>query len=113
MNALRYEITDAIDDLRGDRTGAEVLAIGAMLYPKLAELALRGRGHWNGIGKWTPRLLAAADETLCDRFDAAFRALFASAVSDLVIALAETELASHGGPLFDGYRRTAPASWRA
>lgn len=113
LNALRYEITDAIDDLRGDRTGAEVLAIGVMLYPKLAELALRGRGHWNGTGKWTPRLLAAADELLSNRFDTAFRALFASGVSDLVIDLAETELASHGGPLFDGYRSTAPTSWRA
>jgi hypothetical protein len=31
---------------------------------------------------------------------------------DPVIALAEAELAPHGGPLFDGHRRDAPSSWR-
>jgi len=46
LNALRYEITDAVDDLRGDRTPSEAMAIGAMLHAKLVEIALRGRGHW-------------------------------------------------------------------
>ena len=90
-----------------------MLAIGAMLYPKLAELSLRGRGRWNGSGKWVPRLLAAIDEGLSDRFDAAFRALVASGASNAVIALAEAELAPHGGTLFEGDRRTAPISCRA
>ncbi|AFW02908.1 nucleotidyltransferase [Gluconobacter oxydans H24] len=57
LNALRYELTDAVDDLRGNRTLQEVIAIGASLHPRLVELALRGRGHWNGTGKWAPRLL--------------------------------------------------------
>ncbi|MET3695074.1 nucleotidyltransferase domain-containing protein [Methylobacterium goesingense] len=112
LDTLRYEITDMIDDLRGDRTMFEMLAVGATLYPKLAELALRGRNRWNGSGKWTPRLLAGVDEALNDRFDAAFRALFATGTVDPVIALGEAELAHHGGPLFGGDCRTAAASWR-
>jgi len=112
LNALRYEITDAVDDLRGDRTAEEALAIGAMLYPKLVELALLGRGHWNGAGKWAPRLLAKIDADLAIQFDSAFRVLFAEGDRGSVIALAEVELAPHGGPLFDGDRREAPASWR-
>jgi hypothetical protein len=57
LNALRYEITDAVDDLRGERSPSETMAIGAMPHPKLVELALRGRGRWNGTGKWAPRPL--------------------------------------------------------
>lgn len=113
LDALRYEITDALDDLRGDRSQSEMMAIGVMLYPKLVELALRGRGQWNGIGKWAPRLLSAADRPLAQSFEDGFQKLFVSGKADLVIALAESELKPHGGPLFDGDCRTAPASWRA
>ncbi|WP_237714113.1 nucleotidyltransferase domain-containing protein [Novosphingobium sp. Rr 2-17] len=112
LNGLRYEITDAVDDLRGDRTAEELLAIGAMLHRKLVELALRGRYQWNGTGKWAPRLLAKIDADLAVRFDSAFRTLFTSGNVGPVIALAEAELAPHGGPLFDGDCRDAPASWR-
>jgi predicted nucleotidyltransferase len=112
LNALRYEITDAIDDLRGERNSSEVMAIGTMLYPRLVELALRGRGRWNGTGKWVPRLLAAVDVELARRFDHAFRALFVSGACEPVIALAEQEMAPHGGPLFEGDCRLAPSSWR-
>ena len=113
IDTLRYEITDGIDDLRGERRLDEVMAIGAVLHPRLVELALRGRGRWNGTGKWAPRLLAAADPDLADSFDHAFSALFVSGMCGPVIALAEQELDRHGGPLFDGDCRTAPASWRA
>lgn len=112
LDALRYEITDAADDLRGDRPMSEKMAIGALLYPKLVELALRGRGCWNGSGKWGPRLLRKADGTLADRFDRAFQALFTDGDGGPVVGLSEAEMAPHGGPLFDGDCRTAPASWR-
>ncbi|GAB7530110.1 nucleotidyltransferase domain-containing protein [Pseudomonas sp. 3A(2025)] len=112
LNALRYEITDAIDDLRGERSASEVMAIGAMLHARLVELALRGRGCWYGTGKWAPRLLGDMDPRLAQRFDEAFRALFVSGNASLVIALAEDELAPHGGTLFDGDCRVALASWR-
>lgn len=112
LNTLRYEITDALDDLRGHRPPGEMLAIGAMLHGRLVELALRGRGRWYGTGKWAPRLLSEVCRPLADQFDEAFRALFTSAKVEAVIALAEQELAPHGGPLFDGDCREAPVSWR-
>ncbi|MEE1925783.1 nucleotidyltransferase domain-containing protein [Pseudomonas sp. 147P] len=112
LDTLRYEITDALDDLQGDRPASEILAIGAMLHPRLVELALRGRGRWYGTGKWAPRLLNELDASLGDRFDAAFRALFTGGDTALLIDLAEAELALQGGRLFDGDRRCAPASWR-
>ncbi|MBB2175031.1 nucleotidyltransferase domain-containing protein [Gluconacetobacter johannae] len=111
-DALRYDITDAIDDLRGERRPGEILAIGATLYPRLVELSLRGRGRWNGAGKWAPRLLAAVDADLAVRYEHAFRILFVSGKCEDVIALAEREMQPHGGPLFDGDCRPAPSSWR-
>ena len=113
LDALRYAITDAVQDLRGARGEAEPLAIGVLLYPLLAELALRGRGQWNATGKWVPRALARIDGALAGRFDHAFRALFASGTADAVIALVERELAPHGGMRFDGDVQVASPAWRA
>lgn len=112
LDTLRYEITDAIDDLRGERSTSEIMAIGAMLHPRLVELSLRGRGRWNGTGKWAPRLLAAVEGDLAVQFDQAFGALFVSGACEGVIALAERELKPHGGPLFEGDCRVAPSWWR-
>lgn len=112
LNSLRYEITDAIDDLRGERLADEVIAIGAMLHPKLVELALRGRGLWYGTGKWAPRLLDDAETELRRQFENAFSILFQAIDPTALIVMAEAELARHGGPLFDGDCRTAPKTWR-
>ncbi|UKE46074.1 MULTISPECIES: nucleotidyltransferase domain-containing protein [Xanthomonas translucens group] len=112
LQALRYEITDLVDDLQGERSAAQIVAIGATLYPRLVELALRGRGCWHGTGKWAPRLLARADADLAARFEHAFAALFATSACAPAIALALQEMAPHGGRLFDGDCRTAPAHWR-
>lgn len=113
LDALRYEITDAVDDLRGDRPAREIMAIGAMLHAKLVELALRGRCRWYGTGKWAPRLLSAVDPSLADQFHEAFEVLFMMGKIEPLVALAEAELAPHGGFLFDGDCRTAPPSCRA
>lgn len=112
LNLLRYEITDAIDDLRGVRPASEIMAIGAQLHARLVELALRGRGRWYGSGKWAPRLLNAVDPALAAQFDDAFRTLFVSGNAEVLIRLADGELAPHGGFLFDGDCRSAPATWR-
>jgi len=112
LNTLRYDITDALDDLQGDRPLVETLAIGAVLYPKLAELALRGRHRWNGATKWLPRLLSKVDADLAVKFDTSFRTLFTSGAVGPVVALVEEELSRQGGRYFDGDRRLAPASWR-
>ncbi|WDZ78838.1 nucleotidyltransferase domain-containing protein [Ensifer adhaerens] len=110
-DALRYQITDLVDDLRDPRAAAETRAIAAELMTPLADLMLRGRGRWSGRGKWLPRLISRMDEGLAERFDAAFRQAAEGRAADL-IRLAEEELERHGGLLFDGDRRVAPASAR-
>lgn len=102
IDALRYEITDKMDDLRGERSLAEVRAIGATLYQTLADFMLLGRGAWTGGGKWIPRLLMALDSSLARAFDEAFHLLFAQGDAAALIMFATKELDRHGGRLFEG-----------
>ncbi|WP_184460154.1 nucleotidyltransferase domain-containing protein [Rhizobium aethiopicum] len=108
---LRYQVTDLADDLRGHRPPEEIAAIAADLYQKLADLMLLGRGAWAGRGKWAPRLLRELDVELAADFDAAFR-LAVQGDGARFLALADRELAVHGGRFFDGFRQEAPLEAR-
>ncbi|SHG08836.1 hypothetical protein SAMN02745157_3565 [Kaistia soli DSM 19436] len=111
LDDLRYAVTDLCDDLGGQRPVNERRAIAASLYQPLADLILRGRGRWTGSGKWAPRLIARLDTALAQSFENAFHAGSNGNVEPLM-RLVASELARHGGPLFDGYRRVAPATAR-
>ncbi|NTI48989.1 nucleotidyltransferase domain-containing protein [Agrobacterium rhizogenes] len=106
LNALKYQITDLLDDLHGDRGGPERRAIAAQLYQSLADLMLLGRGTWSGRGKWIPRLLREMDQELANRFDDAFRQVSLGNVEELC-NLTHAELERHGGPFFAGDKRVA------
>ncbi len=112
LERLRYAITDKLDDLATERSPAERIAIGAALYPLLAELALRGNQQWNGTGKWTARLLHQFSPTVAQQFELAFLSLYKASDPSAVIQLADTLLSPHGGRLFANYRSNAPATWR-
>lgn len=105
-DALRYRVSDLADDLRGDRPPAEIRAIAAHLYQQLADLMLLGRGAWTGRGKWAPRLLLRLDPNLAETFDHAFRRAAGGDGAPL-LALADAELALHGGHYFAGYKQEA------
>ncbi|MBX4957383.1 nucleotidyltransferase domain-containing protein [Rhizobium lentis] len=108
---LRYQVTDLADDLRGARPPEEIGAISALLYQKLADLILLGRGAWTGRGKWAPRLITKLDAQLAAEFDAAFR-LAVQGNCARFLALADRELDLHGGRCFDGFRQEAPVAAR-
>jgi predicted nucleotidyltransferase len=113
LQKLRYAITDKLDDLEADRSPAEIIAIGAALYPLLVELALRGSSRWNGSSKWSTRLLNQMDASIAQQFETAFLALYNGSDTHAVIRLADTLLEQDGGRLFSGYRSNAPADWRS
>lgn len=113
LQRLRYAITDKLDDLEADRSPAEIIAIGAALYPLLIELTLRGSNRWNGSGKWNARLLNQMDASVAQQFETAFLNLYNGSDTRTVIGLADTLLEQHGGRLFSGYRSDAPADWRS
>jgi hypothetical protein len=112
LEQLRYDITDKIDDLRGQRSRAEITALGAALYQPVAEILLRGQGRWFGSAKWIPRLLHALDAGQAARFDSAFGQLFAQGDVADIISFVDDALRPFGGRLFDGDHQAAPASSR-
>ena len=109
---MRYFVSDLLDDVRAPRSAEELTGIGARLYEELADYYLRRRGRWSGKGKAIPRALGQADPALAARYGEAFSALFGNGDPRAVIRLAEEILQDAGGPLFDGFRMDAPASWR-
>jgi hypothetical protein len=111
LDALRYQITDTLDDLRDERGIEDMRAITAQLYQPLADLMLLTRGRWSGKGKWIPRLLKAFDEELFGGFDRSFALAMAGDVKRL-IEFADAELARTGGPYFHGDRRDASQAAR-
>jgi hypothetical protein len=113
LQRLRYAITDKLNDLEADRSPAEVIAIGAALYPLLVELALRGSSRWNGSSKWSARLLNQMDTSIAQQFETAFLNLYNRSNTRTVIQLADNLLAHHGGRLFSGYHSDAPTDWRS
>jgi len=111
-DALRYGVTDLVDDIRAPRSRDELTAAGAKLFEALANAYLRTRGLWSATGKSIPRALKRADAALCDRYCRSFDDLFTRGDGGAVIALAEELLGPDGGFLFDGFRLDAPAEWR-
>lgn len=111
LDAMRYQVTDTLDDLRDERSAEKIRAIVSQLYQPLADLILLGRRRWSGKGKWIPRLLKACDEALFNDFDRGFALAMSGNVEEL-IRFVETELARTGGPYFDGDRRAAQATAR-
>lgn len=110
-DVLRYKVSDLADDLRGDRPPAEVRAIAAQIYQQLADLTLLGRGRWTGRGKWVSRLLENLDRDLASTFDDAFQRA-AQGDGAALLAVADAELALHGGHCFAGYNHRAPPDAR-
>lgn len=112
LRGMRYEIGDALDDIRAPRSYIEAVATGALLFNALANLYFRAAGRWSATGKSVPRKLALADPDLSRKYNAAFEALFMRGDAQPVVALGEELLRAVGGPLFEGYRRDAPSDWR-
>jgi predicted nucleotidyltransferase len=109
---MRYFLSDLLDDARAPRSRDELTGIGARLYEQLADYYLRRQGRWSANGKAIPRVLGQADSALAARYGEAFTALFRDGDPHAVLRLAEDILRDAGGPLFDGFRMDAPATWR-
>lgn len=104
LETLLYLVSDLADDLRGQRSREEIVAIAATLYPKLIDLWLLGRGRWTGAGKWLPRRLRAVDAAAADQLEGAM-AEAAAGDGRTLLTLCERELERHGGAVFAGFRR--------
>ncbi|MEY9876991.1 hypothetical protein ABH931_006513 [Streptacidiphilus sp. MAP12-33] len=112
LDRRRYEITDALDDLRGAADLAERLYLATQLLHKASELALRAEGRWLGGGKWLSRRLGAADPALHHALTSAVTAVATDAPdgTQRLVAAVEQALSLAGGPLWAGYTLGRPDS---
>ncbi|GAB3248271.1 nucleotidyltransferase domain-containing protein [Arthrobacter pigmenti] len=105
LDLLRYQLTDAVDDLADCPNGIERQVLAGVVYQHAAGLALLGNNHWVGDSKWLPRRLNNFDTSLASRLGAALvRASHEGMTGDLV-ALSHKIMADHGGRLREGFVR--------
>lgn len=107
LDALRYQITNLIDDVRAPGAKEYLTATGAELYEVLADFYFRAGNFQSAKNKSIPRRLEIINPILRGKFCDAFEELFAAGKTEKVVRLAEELLALHGGFLFDGYRLDA------
>ena len=112
IDALRYGITNLVDDIRDPRSKEALIGAAIGLYPTLAEFYLRTNGHWASRRKAIPKYLNQADSEFGKRFCEGFEKLFSLGKTDKIIKLAEEVLEPFGGLYFEGARVDAPSDWR-
>lgn len=112
LDALRYSVSDLIDDLKGVRPASEQRAILYALYEKMGELHLRRQNKFYATGKRLARQLAESDPVLLKTLDNIMTEAHQSGVKSSHIAAFTRMLDAMGGHLFDGYYRAAPRDMR-
>ncbi len=112
LRMRRYGISDLVDDLREPRNERELRASGVRLYEELSDFYLRFNKMWSGKGKSVSRSFKRNSPEMGEKFEKAFEILFKKSDTKPVINLAQEILKKAGGPLFDGFQRKAPATWK-
>ncbi|GAA2139268.1 nucleotidyltransferase domain-containing protein [Nocardioides koreensis] len=106
-DALRYGLTDLLDDLAGGGDPPARTAVAVHTWQAAGELLLAAEGRWSGTGKWLVRELAAYDaeagSAYASRLDAGLRAALDGDPGPLT-QVADEVLARCGGRLWVGYR---------
>jgi predicted nucleotidyltransferase len=108
LEALRYSLTDVYDDLTDAKNDHEQLAIASCVAEIATSLLCELRGAWTARGKWLPRRAHEADPTLGPRLTNAWLTLARTADPTPLLDVVSTLLDEAGGPLREGFRRTAP-----
>ncbi|MFJ8042244.1 arylamine N-acetyltransferase [Kitasatospora sp. NPDC096147] len=109
LETRRYLLTDLYDDLADERPREERAVIAAQVLERASELLLSSGGHWQGKGKWLPRMLRAAHPELGGRLLDSYLGLLAGGPAGPFAAAVAEVLAHCGGELREGYRRVADA----
>ena len=103
-DAMRYLLTDLLEDLAGCRSDDELAHIAGLLLVRTADLALAVAGAWGGTGKGLHRSLVRHDPGLARRLAGAHRQVVAGGPREPMHAVVREVLDRAGGPLLEGYR---------
>ncbi|RYM01722.1 nucleotidyltransferase domain-containing protein [Sporolactobacillus sp. THM7-7] len=100
----RFAITDLLNDLNSTTSREETVFIAAKLFDLVPEFVLSAHGQWLGHGKWMFRTLHDFDPSFSEQWLEAYQHLIKTGNSERFAALADRQLARHGGRLFAGYK---------
>lgn len=104
IEAQRYHLTAAVDDLLGCSDADELVFIVGQVVEMTSQLALANREAWSGSGKWLYRWLESADSDLARRLTGGWRAAVSSADVAALTHVVTEVLNVAGGRLQEGYR---------
>lgn len=107
VDALRYRLSDLLEDLAGSDQEDELAYIAGLVLAGAADLALLAAGRWGGSGKALARELRDADPDLAERLLHAHRLVVTDGDTAALYRCALQVLAAVGGPLLAGYRLEA------
>jgi hypothetical protein len=102
IDAQRYHLSSAIDDLVGADDRDELVFIAAGAVEQVSQLELAMCGSWSGRGKWLHRWLAVAAPTTAERLATSMQVV--SQDKQPLVQVAREVLDRAGGWLQEGYR---------
>jgi predicted nucleotidyltransferase len=105
LDALRYHLSSAVDDLVGCLDQDEAVFIAHEILALTSELELARQRSWTGRGQWRFRWLSNTNPHVAHRLAVASRQLDRD--RDLLVNVASDVLARAGGRLQEGYRLTS------
>ncbi len=102
-DAMRYALTDLLDDLAGCDVESELVFLAGAVLRETASLALAAAGRWGGSGKALVRELDRVEEDLSERLVNGHRHVVLYGDTAVLHRAAVDVLLRVGGPLRDGY----------
>jgi predicted nucleotidyltransferase len=108
LEAMRYGLTDLLDDMAGCDDEQELAFIAGAVVRDVAALALAAGGQWSGSGKGLARALSAYDADLLERLVNGHRHVVVYGDTAVLHRAAVDVLLRAGGALLAGYRAVAP-----
>jgi hypothetical protein len=104
LAALRYGLTDKLDDMAGCDREDELVYIAGDVVRATASLALAAGGHWGAGGKALARAVRRADPDLAERLVDGHRHVTTYGDTVVLHRAAVDVLMRVGGPLLVGHR---------
>ncbi len=106
-DAMRYGLTDLLDDLADATDPAIRTAVAVTVWQQAADLLLAAGGCWGGTAKWLVRELGAYDAARGTRYGPRLHGGLVTAIhgdTTLLVEVVDEILAGSGGRLWAGYR---------
>jgi hypothetical protein len=104
LAAVRYGLTDLLDDMAGCDREDELVYLASAVVQEVATVALVSAGRWAGRGKALARALRADEPDLAERLVDGHRHVVMYGDTVVLHRAAVDVLLRVGGPLMDGHR---------